>query len=319
LTRWPNKLLNAGMRLAAAPAVDRLAGGNADLLWVPNLNFLAASPGLPLALTVHDLSFERYPEFFSTRRRLWHGAVGPRDLCLRAAAVLAVSEHTKRDLVELYGLPPERIAVTHEGCDPSFFEAPDASALAEAATRLRLPERFILHVGALEPRKNHQALLDAFHQLKPQSSFADLGLVLAGPKGWQNGPIRHAIARSPYRESIRLLGFVGTEDRRALYRLASVFAFPSFYEGFGLPPLEAMASGAPTVASFASSLGEVVGDAGILIDPYRPSELADAMAAALESGTLAEELSERGRARAAMFSWEACAKKTAAAFERAAR
>jgi len=317
LTRRPNKLLHASMRFAGRPTVSAMAGMEPSALWMPNAHFAPAEPGVPLVLTVHDLSYELYPEFFSIKQRLWHRAVDPRSLARRASSVLAVSETTKRDVIERWGIPPDRVTVTLEGVSSS--DAPDRAALEGARTRFRLPERFILHVGALEPRKNHLGLLDAYHQLRPLSRFNGLGLVLAGPPGWNNAAILRAIRQSPYRSDIRLLGYVSEPERAALYRLASVFAFPSFYEGFGLPPLEAMAAGLPVVASHAGALGEVVGDAGILTDPYRPSELGDALAAVLDSPSLSDLYSERGRKRAARFDWAACAKKTEDAILRVLR
>ncbi|HJV32493.1 MAG TPA: glycosyltransferase family 1 protein [Patescibacteria group bacterium] len=307
LTHVPNKLLHASMRFAGRPSLSEMAGQEPDALWMPNAHFAPAEPGVPLVLTVHDLSYEIYPEFFSPKQRLWHRAVDPRALARRAAAILAVSETTKRDIIERWGVPPERVTVTLEGA-PRRTAAPVDDAGVRA--RLRLPERFILHVGALEPRKNHLGLLDAYHQLRPLSRFHGLGLVLAGPPGWNNAGILRAIRRSPYRNDIRLLGYVAESERAALYRLASVFAFPSFYEGFGLPPVEAMAAGLPVVASHAGAIGEVVGDAGVLTDPYRPSELSDALAAVLDSPSLAALYAERGRKRAAAFDWNECAKKT---------
>lgn len=315
MTRVPNKLLHAAMRFAGRPTIPELAGLKPDLLWMPNAHVSPAAPDVPLALTVHDLSYELYPEFFSRRQRLWHRAVAPRALAARAAAVLAVSETTKRDVVERWGIPPERVTVTLEGATQPI--EPNRAELEAARKKFRLPERFILHVGALEPRKNHLGLLDAYHQLRPQARFAGVGLVLAGPPGWNNGPILRALRSSPFRDGIRLPGYVSETERAALNRLASVFAFPSFYEGFGLPPLEAMAAGLPVVASFAAAVGETVGDAGLLVDPYRPSEIADALAAVLDSPSLAALYAERGLARSKAFSWDACAKKTEAAMLRA--
>jgi glycosyltransferase involved in cell wall biosynthesis len=316
LTRWPNKLLNASMRFTSSPEIQDLSGFKAKLFWMPNPHFISLSPSTPLALTIHDVSFETYPEFFSRKQRWWHRAVAPRLLARRAEIVLAVSETTKRDIVERWGIPADRIVVTPEGVAADFFEPPPQGALADLKKRHGLPERYILQVGALEPRKNHLGTLEAYHQLRPQARFADLGLVLAGPPGWNNGPILRAIRNSPYRDDIRLLGFVSDDERRALYHSASALAFPSFYEGFGLPPLEAMASGLPVIASNSGAIGEVVGDAGILVDPYRPSEIADALSAVLDSPSLAELYVTRGRARATRFTWDACAKKTEEAFVR---
>lgn len=307
MTRYPNKLLNASMRVLGRPHIERFASSPPALFWMPNPHFIALSPSLPLALTIHDLTFETYPEFFSLKQRLWHRAVAPRTLVHRADAVLAVSETTKRDLVERWRLPPEKVTVTLEGVAPDFFEAPPQDVIERVRTARRLPERFILHVGALEPRKNHLGLLDAYHQLRPQERYAGLGLVLAGPPGWKNAEILQAIRRSPYRDDIRLLGYVDDLERRCLYRLASLLAFPSFYEGFGLPPLEAMASGLPVVASHAGALSEIVETAGLLTDPYRPTEIAAAIDAILDSPALAERYAARGRERAKRFTWGASA------------
>lgn len=314
MTRWPNKALHAGIRFLNKPTLDSFSEKTPDIFWAPNPHFISLSENIPLALTVHDLSYERYPEFFSSKRRLWHKAINPRGLAKRASAILAVSEHTKRDLVELYDVPEERIHVTHEGCSEAFFKKADEQQLREVRKKYHLPEHFILHVGTLEPRKNHQALITSFELLKKNPRYRDLSLVLAGPRGWKNADILAAVRKSPERVSIKLLGFVDPEDRPALYQSALLFAFPSFYEGFGLPPLEAMASGTPVVASFASSLGEIVGNAGLLIDPYRPADIADALESALESPSLRATLAHRGREQAKKFTWDKCAQKTAEVF-----
>ncbi len=310
LTRYPNKLLHLSMRICGAPRIDWLAAKAPALCWLPNPHFMALSPSVPLALTIHDLTFETYPEFFSAKQRLRHGIVEPEKQARRAQLVLAVSETTKRDMIERWRLPPERILVTHEGVATDFFDPPPHTDMRRTRERHRLPERFILHVGALEPRKNHLGLLEAYHQLHQQERHAELGLVLAGPPGWNNAAILQAIRRSPYRGDIRILGYVSDMERRCLYRLASVFAFPSFYEGFGLPPLEAMASGLPVVASHAGALGEIIETAGLLTDPYRPTEIAAGLEAVLDSPALADLYIARGRERAKCFSWQACAKKT---------
>jgi glycosyltransferase involved in cell wall biosynthesis len=306
MTHWPNKALNAAWWLTDRPGLGSLVGVTPDVFWAPNQNFIPATSGARFVLTVHDLSFERYPEFFSLKQRLWHRAVNPKKLCQRADALLAVSEHTKRDLIELYGIAPDKITVTYPGFTNLTY--------AQDVMPMRLPERYILHVGAMEPRKNQRSLIDAFGQLKTLVGMSDVKLILVGPDGWRNREIRNAIRGASHADDILTFGFVNPREKAELYRRASVFAFPSFYEGFGLPALEAMAAGAPVVASFASSLGEVVGDAGILIDPYRPLELAEALVSILESPAFAARLSEHGRDRAGRFTWKSCAEKTAGVF-----
>lgn len=314
MTRWPNKVLHAGARFISTPKLDYLAGSTDDLFWAPNPHFISLSVHIPFVLTMHDLSFERYPEFFSHKQRLWHKAVNPKELCHRAEHILAVSSHTKRDIIDLYNVQPERITVTHEGCDDRYRKIPAPESLNEVRERLSLPKHFILHIGTFEPRKNHLGLLSAFELLKKDVKFSDLHLVLAGPSGWNNSEIHRAINESAHRDKIHLLGFVNEEDKPALYRHAHAFVFPSFYEGFGLPVLEAMAVGTPVIASFTASLGEIVGDAGLLTDPYRPAELADAISSVLESPSLRAELAERGRKRAESFTWTACAERTIEVF-----
>ena len=314
MTSWPNKLLHSSARFINKPRLDRLTDYEADVFWAPNPHFISLSSELPFALTIHDLSFVRYPEFFSTKQRLWHRTTSPKGLCKKASAILAVSKHTKRDLVEIYGIPDKKIHVTYEGCGEEYFESLGDKRLTEVSVRLGLPERFILQVGTLEPRKNHISTITAFNLIKQNSRYKELGLVIAGPRGWNNRDILSAVAESPYRDEIIILGFVEKKDKPAIYQLAEVMAFPSFYEGFGLPPLEAMASGTPVVASFSASLGEVVHDAGILIDPYRPVELAEALEAVLESPSLKAILAHKGRQRAQKFTWKTCAQKTAEIF-----
>ncbi len=183
----------------------------------------------------------------------------------------------------------------------------DAATLARARMRYVLPERFILSVSRLEPRKNFPTLIRAFEVLKRKHGVPH-HLVIAGGKGWLYEPIYEAADRSPYRDFIYFPGFVEDEDLPALYTLADVFAYPSFYEGFGFPPLEAMACGTPVVSADNSSLPEVVGDAGILLPAEDVEAWADALARVLEDVSLRATLRERGFRQAARFSWEASAR-----------
>ncbi len=300
VTRYPNKLLNASVALFGRPRIETLAG-DTDAVYLPNLNFAATAK--PSVVTVHDLSFERYPRFFSAKQRLWHALVRPRRLLERAAAITAVSAHTKADLIETYGIPEERIHVVHPGVNARF--APQsAESVAGIRKKYDLPERFFLSLGTLEPRKNVEAAIAAFDHVP-----GDAAIVIAGGKGWLYDRIFRRAAESPKRDRIRFIGYVDDADKPAMYAAAAALVYPSFYEGFGMQPLEAMACGTPVVAGQTASLGEVVGDAGLLVNPERVEEIADAMQAVLDEPALAAALRERGLERAKRFSWDESAEK----------
>jgi len=300
LSRYPNRLLNLSLTLFGRPRIEELAG-DADLVFMPNLNFAATR--LPSVVTVHDLSFVRYPEFFSPKQRLWHRLVRPDRLLRQAAAVVAVSEHTRTDLTETYGVPPERIRVVHPGVSAAYRPmAPEETA--EVRQRHGLSGPYLLFLGCLEPRKNVIGIIRAYDRLK-----AGIDLVIAGGRGWLFKDIFREADRARRRDRIRFLGYVPEADKPALLNGATAFVYPSFYEGFGMPPLEAMACGTPVIASHGSSLGEVVGDAGLLVDPYRTDGLREAMARMLEDGPLRANLRARGLERAHRFGWDDSAKK----------
>jgi glycosyltransferase involved in cell wall biosynthesis len=294
LTRYPNRLLNASFFFLQRPHIESLAG-DADAVYLPNLNFVATKK--PLVVTVHDLSFVRYSRFFSPKQRLWHAAVNPAMLLKKACAVIAVSEHTKNDIVETFGVDPAKIAVANPGVDASFIPQNEA-AVAEVRERFDLRKPFFLSLGTLEPRKNVTGIIDAFEKID-----ADADLVVAGGKGWMYEDIFTRAARSPKRDRIRFLGYVDAADKPALYAAATALVYPAFYEGFGMPPLEAMAVGTPVIASHVSSLGEVVGDAGILVEPSSSDGIAQAMRTVLEDAALVTMLRQRGLQRAKQFTW----------------
>ena len=309
--RYPNKLLNLCLWYLGRPYLDRLLGG-VGVFFVPNQNFVRVSPGVPLVVTAHDLSFELFPETFSWKQRLWHFLVNFRGLARRAARIIAVSQSTAGDLQEYYGVPEEKITVVLSGKDETCQPMDRNSlTLLDVQKRYRLPYRFILSFGTFEPRKNTLMLVEAFEELRRSGGeAAKYDLVLAGSPGWGSEGLYARIEASPFRENIRVLGFVPDEDKAALYNLASLFVYPSLYEGFGFPPLEAMASGVPVIASHASSIPEIVSDAALLVDPYQPNELLLALQAVLTDRELSERLKARGLARAARFSWKRSAEET---------
>jgi glycosyltransferase involved in cell wall biosynthesis len=294
-SRYPNRLFNASLAFFGRPKVETLTG-DVDCVWLPNLNFVATDK--PLAVTVHDLSFIRHPRFFSAKQRLWHRLVDAGRTLRRADAVVAVSAHTKADVIETFGIPAERIHVAHPAADARFrHQSP--GEIAHVRAMHRLPERFFLYLGALEPRKNIVGIIDAFDRLS-----GDEELVIAGGGGWLNGDIFRRAAASPRAAKIRFLGYVDEADKPGLYAASLALVYPSFYEGFGMPPLEAMAVGTPVIASHVTSLGEVVGDAGLLVDPYVVGEIAAAMSALASEPELASTLRKRGFARAKRFTWD---------------
>jgi len=307
--RWPNKALNACIAAFGHPRIDRMVGG-AEVLYLPNLNFAAA--GCPTVVTVHDLSFRRYPEFFSPKQRLWHRLIDADSLLKKAAIVIAVSKHTKDDIIETYGIAEDRIRIVTPAVSGEFRPR-DEKKIASVRGKYGLPERFILCLGTLEPRKNVEGLIRAFNIID-----ADTDLVIVGGKGWMYDRIFKAAAQSPKRQRIHFLGYVAEWDKPALYCAASAFVYPSFYEGFGIPALEAMACGTPVIASHASSLGEVVGDAGLLINPANHEEIAWAIDSMLDDTALRERCRARGIEKAADFSWEKGAVELEAAFMDAA-
>ncbi len=316
--RIPNKFLNLSLWYFGRPRLDRMIGG-ADVFFFPNVGFAAVSRGVRVFATAHDLSFEVSPETFSLKQRLWHFILDPRRFFRRADRIFAVSESTADDLVTRYGIARERIAVVQSGLDPAFraYDRNDPKMLS-VKEKYGLPFQFILSLGAFEPRKNQISIIRAFEALKRTRNpkFAKLSLVLAGVSGWKNREIIHAVEHSPFRGNIILPGFVAPEDKPAFYNLASVFVYPSFYEGFGFPALEALGCGVPVIASDSTSLPEVVGDAGILVDPYRPDDLACALEAVLTDRDLAARLREKGLTRAKGFSWDRAAEKVLASFQK---
>jgi glycosyltransferase involved in cell wall biosynthesis len=261
----------------------------------------------PTVVTVYDLSFLRFPEVFNRANRLYLGTATPPSL-RRADRVITISESARQDVIELCNVPPERVTPILLAADDRFRPAGQDEVRAFRA-RHNVPERFVLYLGTLEPRKNVETLVRAYAMLRARGSD-DHKLVLAGPRGWQYEPIFDLVTTLGLSEQVIFPGFVPADEQALWYSSATVFAFPSRYEGFGLPLLEAMACGAPVVSSSASSLPEVVGDAGLLVDPMDVAGLSEALQALLEDEDRRRALAEAGRARASQFSWRRMASET---------
>jgi glycosyltransferase involved in cell wall biosynthesis len=266
-----------------------------------------------LVVTVHDLAFLRIPATFpralATRLR-WQVRGNVR----RAAVVITDSEHSRRDIRDAYAIAADRIAAIPLATDPT--PAPDPKAAAAIRGRLGITDRYVFSVGRLNPRKNLLGLLRAFESLRGELA-EPAQLVIAGPRDFQADALDRAIRASAHAADVRRAGVLDDAELAALMTGATVFAYPSLFEGFGLPPLEAMACGVPVICSGTTSLPEVVGDAALTFDPSRPDEIAAALRRVLTDAALRADLAARGRARAARFRWAATAELTLRAYRRA--
>ena len=290
--------------------------GPLDLFYSPDFVLPPTRRSTRALLTVHDLSFLQYPEHFVPKLVQYLTQVVTRSVA-RADLVLADSEATRADLIAHLGTDPHKVEVLYSGVDSRFCPQPEQGEAERIRARYSIGgpstgsgrcQPYVLSVGTLQPRKNYVRLIRAFTRLS-----SDAQLVIAGGKGWLYEDILAEAEKHPNR--VRVLGFVEDRDLPALYRGASLFAFPSLYEGFGLPVLEAMACGVPVVCSDVSSLPEVAGDAPLLVDPLATDDLAEAMARALEEADLRQGMIARGLAQAARFSWERAARQLVATFD----
>ena len=262
--------------------------------------------GCPAVITVHDLAIYKNPKWFPSRQPLATRLVVPRSV-LRADVVIAVSENTARDIVDIFGIDRSRVEVIPHGISPRLRPM-GAEELADARSRLGLPERFILFVGTVEPRKNLETLLEAWATMRDRPD-----LVVVGSWGWNYEPIQERMARLGPR--LHHLESVDPAELPAIYNLARALAHPAWYEGFGLPPLEAMACGTPVVVSDRSSLPEVVGDAALVVPADQPEAWRKALERVVADTDLAADLRRHGILRAAQFSWPRAAQLTWAAID----
>jgi glycosyltransferase involved in cell wall biosynthesis len=270
----------------------------------------------PNVITVHDLAFLLYPRFLTSDAARYYGQI---DHASRSAAhIIAVSQSTKRDITRLLGVPDDRVSVIYEAANTSAQQIDPAVAQRHVQDKYGIGERFILFVSTVEPRKNLPTLLAAYSKLL-DAYKTSAQLVIAGHKGWLTEEVDQAVSRYKLADRVCFLGTVPNEELAYLYNAARVFALPSLYEGFGLPPLEAMASGTPVIVSNVSSLPEVVGDAGLLIDPNDVEAWAVALHRVLTEDALHDEMAAKGLKRAQHFSWERAARETLGVYRKVAK
>jgi glycosyltransferase involved in cell wall biosynthesis len=288
----------------------RAVSTGAQLLHCP-LGVAPVRSKLPLVVTVNDVMAVEHPEWFTRANALQQRMVLPRTL-RSAARVLCPSRYTREKLVELLGLEPSRVEVTPYGVGAPFRPGPLSDAALE---RLRVSPPYVLSVGTLQPRKNLGAALQAFERVS--AAGAPHALVVVGARGWHDERILERLAGSAAEDRVRLLGRVSDEELVGLYRAADCLLFPSLYEGFGFPVLEAMACGTPVLCSDRTSLPELAGDAAALVDPGDPDAIQSALTELLSSAARRRSLSAAGLARAAGLTWDRCADLTLAAYRRA--
>jgi glycosyltransferase involved in cell wall biosynthesis len=271
----------------------------------------------PLVVTVHDISFERHPEFFSIRDRFVLGTLVPHSV-RQAHQVITDTEFAKRDLMEIYHLPANKINVTNYAAGQQFHPIQDLDLLSDVRKRYQTSDRFILTVGNLQPRKNLVRLVNAYAQMKQAHGLAHK-LVIVGQSAWKSSAVFKAVETNGLDDDVFFTGFIPAEDLPLLYTAAQVFVYPSLYEGFGLPVLEAMACGTPVITSNSSSLPEIAEGAARLVDPRNTDDLAAALVQVLSDQGLQKEMREKGLARARTFSWERTAHQTLEVYRQVAR
>lgn len=299
------------MQLRAARALAALAP---DVAHFTN-SMVPAGTAVSTVVTIHDMSLRLYPQCHPVRRLLlnrplMHVAIR------RASAIVTVSHSTRRDLLRLHGLAPERVSVVHEAASPAFRPISDRGRLDGMRAKYGLPDRFILYVGTIEPRKNLARLVDAFAQARAAGIPHDL--VCVGPYGWSSRDLAGRIEQLGLSRHVHFTGYVPFEDLPVIYNLGELFVFPSLYEGFGLPVVEAMASGTPVLTANTSSLVEIAGDGAETVDPMNTEALGDAIYELLTDEPRRRDLAERGWRRSRAFSWAQTAKDMLAVYQRAA-
>ncbi len=311
LFHYPNKLFIPAQKYLGWPKVDKLLGG-IDLFFSPHWRIVTLSEKIPLVVTFHDLSFEVVPEFFTLKQRLWHKFMDYRTASRRASRIIAVSESTKRDLIDIYKVRQNKIKVIYPGVKPLPLSLPQGEGNRSSSPQSGGGKErgYFLYFGTFEPRKNVESVLLAYEQYF-QASPIKRPLILAGSSGWKTHPnIPKALT-----DRIMIFQDVDEKQKTKLYQGAFAFLFLSYYEGFGFPILEAASAGLPVISSFASSLQEIGKNFAFLVNPFRPAQVAKAMLDLENEPKFYDKLKARGLEAAKKFSWEKTARETLEVFK----
>jgi glycosyltransferase involved in cell wall biosynthesis len=285
-----------------------------DLFHAPHY-VLPAAIHCNSVVTIHDCIHLMFPRYLPNRMAYAYARAQMWTAAHRSDCILTVSDASKRDILHLFNIPPEKIVVVYNAIDAHFSVAPPPDAVARVRERYQLDHRFLLYVGNIKPHKNLVRLIEAFSELRT-GDLEDLKLLIIGDEISKLPALRLAVHRHKLHKHVRFLGYVPDDQLAVLYRLAAVFVFPSLCEGFGLPPLEAMASGTPVVVSNVSSLPEVVGDAAVLVDPHDIDSIVDGLRCVLTNPARAEDMRRKGLERSREFSWERSVARTLEVYKR---
>ncbi|MCX6715134.1 MAG: glycosyltransferase family 1 protein [Candidatus Uhrbacteria bacterium] len=309
-----NKFLNLKLLLMKQPAINWLVKDPIDLVFLPNLNITVLPTSIPTVLTIHDVSWKFFPDFFSRKMRVWHHLLDAHKLIRDARFVITPSNTTSHDVARMFRKSPDEIAAIPHGITSTFHPRMEAHDHG-VRSKLKLPKRFALFVGTIEPRKNVLSIIEGVKRYR-EMTHDDLHLVLVGKWGWKSHNIRRRLWKRDVHDWVHNLEYINPLDLPAIYRSASVFIWPSFYEGFGLPILEAMASGLPVITSNISSMPEVTSSGALHVDPFNIQDIADALKGIISLKPLHEQLKKAGLERATEFSWKKAAEQTLAIFEK---
>ncbi len=305
-SKLPNKILNLALKFKFVN-LEKVAG-DFDCWFMPNLNQFNVKPTAKVALTVHDLSPVVVPQFYNLERKLWHRFLNYKKAFQRADLLLAVSEYTKMDLIKIFNVDEEKIKVVYPGVDMAVYSREFTLERMRLVRNLYgLPGEFILFLNTIEPRKNLANLIKAFENLNHPAY-----LVIAGRLGWKYKKDFSLIKKSKKASKIKFIGYVDEDHKPELIHLAKGLVYPSFYEGFGFQALEAMAARTPVVVSQLTALPEIVGNGGLLVNPYDPNSITKGLEQILINKNLRQRLIERGLEVAAGFSWKKTAEQTLA-------
>lgn len=304
-SRIPNKLLNLSLSLLRWPKIDKLIDSKIDVIWVPDPRPTPVSPGVKKVVTFHDLSFEDFKYSFNFKTRFWHKILRPKKEAVEANAIISVSQFTKGQLIDHYDINPDKIHVVYESASDTLNPLSIPKSFEIIQRKYHLPERYFLALSTLEPRKNISGIINAYISWQEETN-SNVALVVAGkryPEIFSDLVIKD-------HPSIITPGFIEEEDKAFLYQHALAFLYPSYYEGFGLPILEAMKCGTPVITSDSTAMPEVAGDAAYLVNPNEISEIKRGMHKMYRDEIYRKHLIQKGLNHVKSFSWEKAAKKT---------